>query len=141
VVLAMAEAGAAAVTVVGRRPDAARHCALLAGGAGHVGGVESAAAADVVVNATPVGMARPPARQLPPGLPFGLRKEDLGPGQLVVDLVYVPRRTPLLEVAEARGAAVADGIGMLVHQAALQVETWTGRPAPLDAMLAAVAPG
>ena len=57
---------------------------------------------------------------------------------MVVDLVYEPRETPLLVAARARGARTIGGLGMLVHQAALQVEIWSGREAPIDAMRAAV---
>jgi shikimate dehydrogenase len=86
------------------------------------------AACDLVVNATPVGMAgaAPGAWLVPPTL--------FGPGQLAADLVYAPRPSPwLLEVA-ARGATVLDGLGMLVHQAALQLVLWTGAEPPVEAM-------
>jgi shikimate dehydrogenase len=62
-----------------------------------------------------------------------------GRGQLVVDLVYRPSPTPFLEAAAAHGASVRNGLGMLVHQAAIQVQLHTGVEAPLDAMWAAVA--
>jgi shikimate dehydrogenase len=52
----------------------------------------------------------------------------------VVDLVYHPLVTPWLEAAQSRGATVMGGLGMLVHQAALQIERWTGHRAPVDAM-------
>jgi shikimate dehydrogenase len=58
----------------------------------------------------------------------------LRPGLVVADLVYHPLETPLLAAARAVGAVPVDGLGMLVHQAALQVEAWTGRDAPLAAM-------
>ena len=58
----------------------------------------------------------------------------------MVDLVYEPLETPLLAAAAGAGRAAVSGLGMLVHQAALQVELWSGRPAPIDAMRAAVAP-
>jgi shikimate dehydrogenase len=58
----------------------------------------------------------------------------------VADLVYHPLETPLLRAAAGRGAATVGGLGMLVHQAALAFERWTGLPAPLDAMRAAAAP-
>ncbi|MFA9565516.1 MAG: shikimate dehydrogenase, partial [Acidimicrobiales bacterium] len=45
--------------------------------------------------------------------------------------------TPLLAEARRRGLSVVDGLGMLVHQAALAVRLWTGRPAPVAAMNAA----
>jgi shikimate dehydrogenase len=58
----------------------------------------------------------------------------------VVDLVYDPLETPLLASARARGARTVPGLGMLVHQAALQVERWSGQAAPIAAMRAAVEP-
>jgi shikimate dehydrogenase len=54
-----------------------------------------------------------------------------------VDLVPNPAVTPLMRAAELRGAGVAGGLGMLVHQGALAFELWTGRPAPLAVMRAA----
>ena len=57
----------------------------------------------------------------------------------MVDTVYHPMETPLLAAARARGVPCANGLGMLVHQAALAFEMWTGVEAPLDAMHAAAA--
>ena len=48
--------------------------------------------------------------------------ERLNPGQFVVDTVYHPMETPLLAAARARGIPCANGLGMLVHQAALAFE-------------------
>ena len=63
--------------------------------------------------------------------------EALHAGQVLADLVYHPLETALLRGARDRGAVVVDGLGMLVHQAALQIERWTGRAAPIAAMRAA----
>ena len=60
-------------------------------------------------------------------------------GQLVVELVYRPSRTRFLELALASGATARNGLGMLVHQAARQVEFFTGLEAPIEAMWASVA--
>jgi shikimate dehydrogenase len=68
-------------------------------------------------------------------LPLAL--DALHEGQVLADLVYHPLETPLLRGAVDRGAAVVDGLGMLVHQAALQFERWTGHGAPVAAMRAA----
>ena len=59
---------------------------------------------------------------------------------MVVDLVYAPPRTPLLDAAAASGALTLNGLGMLVHQAARQLRTWTGVEPPVAAMWRAVAP-
>ena len=77
----------------------------------------------VLVNATPVTR----------GLPI----PELGPGQLVVDLVYRPAVTPLVAQAREAGAAAFGGLGLLLHQAALSFEMWTGRVPPLEVMSAA----
>ncbi len=90
--------------------------------------------ADIVVNATSVGMAGTAAAgQLPVDV------DALAPGQTVVDIVYEPVRTPLLVAAAQRGLATVDGLGMLVHQAAHAFRLWTGEAAPVDAMQDAVA--
>jgi shikimate dehydrogenase len=92
---------------------------------------EAARTADLVVNATPFGMAG----ASPDGaVPWLVAPELLGAGQVAADLVYVPRPTPWLEGAAAAGALPVDGLGMLVHQAAAQLELWTGESAPVEAM-------
>ncbi len=137
VTLALAEAGATSVQVAGRTPELVSSCVELAGGAGaavdpSTGALEDAVgAADLVVNATPIGM------NPGDGVPFGLLEGWFRPDQMVVDLVYRPATTPLLMAARDRGAAVSNGLGMLIHQAARQIEIWTGRMAPLDVMSAA----
>jgi len=130
VVAALADAGAAEVVVVNRTPEHAATAAALAGPVGRVGTAADALSCRLVVNATPLGMDDvadgAPSWPLDPAL--------LDAGQLVVDLVYHPPVTPWLEAARQRGATVSNGLGMLVHQAALQVERWTGQAAPVDAM-------
>ena len=61
----------------------------------------------------------------------------LGAGQLVVDLVYHPAVTPLVEAARTRGVAATNGLGMLIHQAAHTIRIWTGEDPPLEVMSAA----
>jgi shikimate dehydrogenase len=130
VVAALADAGASEVVVVNRTPERAATAAALAGPVGRVGTPADARSCRLVVNATPVGMGGVAHRQ--PSWP--LDPELLASGQLVVDLVYHPPVTPWLEAARRQGATVSNGLGMLVHQAALQVERWTGQAAPVDAM-------
>jgi shikimate dehydrogenase len=81
---------------------------------------------DLVVNATPVG-ARGETLPAP----------ALGPGQLVIDLLYQPAQTPLQRRAREAGAAAFGGLGLLLHQAALSFELWTGAVPPLAVMSAA----
>lgn len=143
VVLALAEAGAGRVDVVGRRHDQVLAAVALAGKVGAMGTVSSAGEADLIVNATPVGMVGAGAQTSSQaggqsgGLPFGLAAERLGAGQLVADLVYAPATTPLIAAARARGSSTCNGLGMLIHQAARQVSIWTGRDAPVQVMSAA----
>ena len=61
---------------------------------------------------------------------------ELGPGQTLVDLPYP--RTATACAAEAAGARVIDGLEVLVTQGAASFEMWTGVPAPVDVMRAAV---
>jgi shikimate dehydrogenase len=135
VVLALADAGAVDVAVLNRTADRAEAAAQLAGSVGRVVGQDTyeadVAQADLVVNATPVGMAGVDDDWL-------VAPRLVHPGQVVADLVYAPRPTRWLAAAADAGAATVDGLGMLVQQAALQVELWTGRPAPVDAMWQAV---
>lgn len=134
IVLALSDAHAAEVVVVGRSSDRAAQAAALAGTAGRTGEPSDAGDADLVVNATPLGMAGTAfAGALPPVDPTLLR-----PDQLAVDLVYAPRTTRWLAIGRAQGAMTLDGLGMLVHQAARQLELWTGAVAPVEAMWRAV---
>ena len=135
--LALAGAGAAEVAVVGRRPEAAASTVELCGGVGRPASVDEVDRFDLVVNATPVGMRRPTLGGGGDSLPFDLDAKRLGPGQVVVDLVYRPPVTPLVTAARARGAVAVNGLGMLIHQAGRQLRAWTGMAAPLDAMSAA----
>jgi shikimate dehydrogenase len=117
VVDALGRAGTREIVVVNRTAARAEEAAALSG-VGRVGTFADVRAADVVVNATSVGMGTPEV----PFDPALLRA-----GQVVADLVYHPLETALLAAARAAGCAVVDGLGMLVHQAVLQQELWTGR--------------
>jgi shikimate dehydrogenase len=132
VVKVLAEAGAAEVVVVNRTPQRAEAVATLAGDCGRVGVAAEAGEADLVVNATPLGMA---GSDLSARLPVD--PVHLGPGQLLIDLVPNPAVTPLVEAARAQGAMAANGLGMLVHQAALAFRMWTGEDPPMAVMSAA----
>jgi shikimate dehydrogenase len=134
VIRALAEAGAAEVVVAARRPESAAQAVLLAPGVGRAGSPDEADAADLVVNATPVGMGD--VVELEPTLPVDASR--LGAGQVVVDLIYHPLVTPLVAAARERGAVAVNGVGMLLHQAAIAFRLWTGEDAPLEAMSAAV---
>jgi shikimate dehydrogenase len=93
------------------------------------GGLDSLAdrvpAADVLVNATSVGMEED-ATPVPADLLHG----DLA----VLDAVYTPVETRLLQDAAAAGATTVDGAWMLLFQGVVAFEYWTGRDAPVEAM-------
>jgi len=85
---------------------------------------------DVIVNATPVGMA---GIKTTPILEAG----DLNT-KLVFDLVYNPLETPLLRLARQQSIPIITGIEMFVQQGARQFEIFTGKPAPEEEMLRVV---
>jgi shikimate dehydrogenase len=87
---------------------------------------------ELIVNSTAVGLGgEDPFAELP------LAPGGFAPGQTVVDMVYGGEPTAFLRAAEAGGAAVVDGIEILVQQGALSLEIWTERRAPLGTMRAA----
>ena len=131
---ALARAGATDVAVVARRADVAARAAGIAGVA-RVGTAADAGDADVIVQATPVGMVDTPSVDAEPLVDAAA----LGAGQVAVDLVYHPRVTPWLARAAAGGATTVGGDEVLVHQAAFALERWLGAPVPLDALHAVIA--
>ncbi len=141
VAYACLRAGVARLTIGNRTPAAA---IALAGQLGDQGGARveavalddpaflaAARTADLAVNATTVGM-------VDPGITLPV---DALPGSATVfDLVYVPAETPLLRAARARGLRAANGSEMLIAQAAIAFERWTGVGGMADVMRDAVAP-
>ena len=128
IVLAAARAGAADVAVVNRTAARAHEAAALAEGVGRVADATAIGGADLVVNATSVGMGDG-AVPFDPAL--------LHSGQVLADIVYHPSPTPLLRAAHDLGITAVGGLGMLVHQAGHAFRLWTGRDAPIAAMAAA----
>jgi shikimate dehydrogenase len=61
-------------------------------------------------------------------------------GATVFDLVYVPAETPLVREARDRGLRASNGSEMLIQQAAIAFERWTGVGGMADVMRSAVAP-
>lgn len=88
-----------------------------------------------IVNATPVGME---------GLLEGISPlsdysiSSLPDDAFVYDIIYKPRKTELLELADKRGLETLDGLDMLVLQGAKAFYLWTGEEAPVDVMKAAI---
>lgn len=87
--------------------------------------------AALLVNGTSLGMKGAAALDI-----------DLAPlpdRAVVTDIVYSPIETPLIRAARGRGLTAVDGLGMLLHQGALQFELWFGERPPVDAALRAKA--
>jgi shikimate dehydrogenase len=132
VVKALSDLGAARIAVAARTPERGEEVTAQVGhGESRVCDWNEASAeaeaADVIVNATPVGMREGDPL---PGTSFNS-------GQVVVDLVYDPPSTEMVERARSAGADAWGGLGMLVHQAAAAFRIWTGQDPPLETMSAA----
>ena len=141
VVYACLAAGALRVTIGNRTVSSAMGLAARLEGlhAGSVVGVglddasfvSALGSARLAVNATTVGM-------VDPGVTMDV--QALPSNATVFDLVYVPPETPLLRAARARGLRAANGSEMLIHQAAIAFERWTGVGGMAEVMRSAVAP-
>lgn len=130
IVLALAEANAREIVVVGRRTDAVSRVVDLGGGIARKGIPEDSAVVDIIVNATSVGMADTDGSGNSPISSNLIRKDHF-----VCDIIYFPLMTPLLHNASAVGAGITNGIGMLTLQASRAFTIWTGKKAPLQSML------
>jgi shikimate dehydrogenase len=133
--LALARLGAAEVALFDPAPGRAQALAERLGSAlptCRFTVADSAAVAikgrDGVVNATPIGMASVP------GLPF--EPALMTAEQWLGDIIYFPLETPLLAAARAQGQRVANGVAMVVGQAAQAFAHFTGVMPDRDAMLA-----
>jgi shikimate dehydrogenase len=140
VVYALVAAGARRVTIGSRRIERAAELAQRFGVEGsdiravaldEEGFGDALRGADLAVNATTVGM-------VDPGMTIDVAA--LPATATVFDLVYVPPETPLLAAARARGLRAANGSEMLIAQAAIAFERWTGVGGMAAVMRAAVAP-
>lgn len=141
VVFALLDAGARSVTIGNRTAASAAALAERFAGFGTATvsavGLDDPAfttalrSADLAVNATTVGM-------LEPGITLPVY--ELRADATVFDLVYVPAETPLLKAARARGLRAANGSEMLIAQAAIAFERWTGVANMAGVMRQAVAP-
>jgi len=92
--------------------------------------VARARVADMVIQATPVGMRSEDHSPLPP--------EAFIPTQLVFDLIYMFPETAFLRTASEQGAQISNGLGMLLHQGARAFSIWTGQTPAISAMRAAL---
>jgi shikimate dehydrogenase len=101
--------------------------------------------ADIVINATPVGLKSQDPEVVPEGwvpragranvIPRGRASQKANCGPIFfMDLIYNPAVTPFLKVAKKKGHRTLNGLGMLLYQGARALEHWTGRKAPVDVM-------
>jgi shikimate dehydrogenase len=87
-------------------------------------------AADLLVNTTPIGMS-PQVQASPLSVS---EVNQLQRGAIVYDLIYTPRPTQLLQLAQAQGATTLDGLEMLVQQGAAALQLWLQQPVPVEVM-------
>jgi shikimate dehydrogenase len=133
------EGRAGSVSVWNRTPERAERLARDLAGAGAEGGLSAvsedqarAGGFDLIVNCTAVGMGdEDPFEHLP------LEPERLGPGVILVDLVYAGGESRLVSEARGRGATAVDGVEVLVRQGGESLRIWTGKDPPLDVMRSA----
>ncbi len=132
IALTLAENGAI-VGICNRTEALALELVETVGNASSVVDQKAIKRAELIVNATPLGMnANDP-------LPFDMNL--LEDGQRVIDLIYKPTKTALLQEAETRGLETLNGLGMLLYQAAEQFRLWTGEEPPIKAMAESVGMG
>lgn len=82
---------------------------------------------DILINATSVGM-EPHIEKTP------IPEQVLSRFQVVMDIVYAPMKTRLLQEAETSGCRIINGLEMLLYQGVAQFELWTGKTAPVSVM-------
>jgi shikimate dehydrogenase len=139
VVAGLVELGFGSIQLAGRRPEALEaflaDCQAWApqlqalSWSSESGSLAGAlAAADLVVNTTPVGMASASNPAAAEACPLSEPEiAALQPQAWVYDIIYTPRPTQLLQRAEARGCRTLDGLEMLVEQGAAALRLWSGR--------------
>ncbi len=99
-------------------------------GTATAGWIDASRAADLVIQASPVGMKTEDPSPLPP--------EAFRSGQMVFDMIYMYPETAVMRAAAPSGARTANGLGMLLHQGAKSFEIWTGKKAHVEAMRSAL---
>jgi shikimate dehydrogenase len=133
IIAALGAAGLADIRLVNRTRDKAEALCGLANNlqiGDWVARTSLAEGCGLLVNTTSLGMVGQPSLDMPD---TALRA--LAPRALVCDIVYAPLETPLLAAARAAGHIGVDGLGMLLHQAALSFEIWHGARPQIDAAL------
>jgi len=116
------------VTITNRHDERATRLAEEAGCRAVTWSARASTLADVIINATPVGM-HPNVDDTPlPPAAFSR------PGMVVFDTIYHPENTMMLKLARERGSVVVTGVDMFLRQAALQFKLYTGHDAPVNVM-------
>jgi shikimate dehydrogenase len=122
VLYGLLERGAREIRLCNRTTARAESLAREFGGPIHVVPWEERRAAldgaAMLVNTTSQGMIGQP--------PLDLKLDRLPPTALVNDIVYIPKETPLLAAARARGNPTVTGLGMLLHQGVPAWKAWFG---------------
>ncbi|HLL80240.1 MAG TPA: shikimate dehydrogenase [Ktedonobacteraceae bacterium] len=91
---------------------------------------QALARAELLMNATPVGLKANKANDTTLLVDVSV----LPASALVMDMIFNPPRTPLLQAAQERGLLTLNGLSMLLYQGAAAFELWTGQPAPVEVM-------
>lgn len=87
---------------------------------------EAMSDSDILINTTSVGMEGNNVKEFLPNY------DALHDRTIVVDIVYQPLETPLLSAARNKGCRTINGVGMLIHQAAVAFNLWTGKEMPIN---------
>jgi len=131
VVYALVAAGVPEIRLVNRTPERGAALAEVVGGPIKIVDWVSRETAlrdcGILVNTTTQGMRGNPA--------LDLSLDPLPPSAVVNDIIYMPLETPLLAAARARGNAVVDGLGMLLHQGVPAFKSWFGIEPAVDGEL------
>ena len=122
VIYGLIERGITRIHVINRTPERAQALQARFGAAvqpaNHAALPHLLSRLALLVNTTSLGMTGQP--------PLDIDLAPMPRQAVVADLVYAPLETPLLAAARGRGLAVADGLGMLLHQAVRGFQLWFG---------------
>jgi len=133
IIYSLGKAGAAEIAVINRTKKKALDALELAGPVGRY--VEEneisevVSEANLVINATPIGMS-----DTGDTANFPIEPNLFSKGQLAIDLIYHPISTPWMEALRDQEVETHGGLSMLIFQAARAFKLWTGKEAPVDAM-------
>lgn len=127
IALSLAQNQAEKVMIVARDASRAIEVANLAGKVGQVVSPEAAKDAELIINATPLGMKGFDTS-------FPINPSFISPGQIFVDLIYFPLQTPMAKELQKKQVKVLNGVAMLLYQAARAFNIWTGQEAPIEQM-------